>query len=426
LRFTVHRPPCGEVSLCWYRPSGGDVAGSVHIGVTRPQSAGDAREDRLALAVFGRDVPAGGALLRRERGRHPLDAARGFVVEAVDQPAPRLAIDCAVEAPLLRNLKAWMVERAARGATHGPHVEGLHANGVEPSCQIGGGLFHPVASPVGFARFESGDRQLGARSAVGAAFRACEALLQAAQPDPLTGCQARGVQQLAGGQCRRHRHAAIDTDHAAIPRPADRVGDVREGDMPTPGAIPRDAIRLHIFGHGPGPAESDPSDLGHPHPPVAPVELFDVALLEADLAETFMHAGFAPRRATMGAREEVLHGLREIPQCLLLHRLRSGCKPAVFSTDLGQLRRLFVVPRGATSWLPKLLLLHGQVPYEPGMPAMLQQHHLLSKRRQQPKPRHTRNLATATDTNRQRTPAYAGIGVPFRNKGRGVSSMECG
>ena len=80
LRFTVHRPPCGE-SLCWYRPSGGDVAGSVDVGVARRRAAGDAREDRLALAVFACDVPTGRASLRCVRGRDAFDAARSFVVE---------------------------------------------------------------------------------------------------------------------------------------------------------------------------------------------------------------------------------------------------------------------------------------------------------------------------------------------------------
>ncbi len=90
LRFTVHRPPCGEVSLCWHRPSGGDVAGRVHVGVARPRFAGDAREDRLALAVFGRDVPACGASLRRVRSRDSFESARGLVVESGNQHAPPL------------------------------------------------------------------------------------------------------------------------------------------------------------------------------------------------------------------------------------------------------------------------------------------------------------------------------------------------
>jgi hypothetical protein len=42
---------------------------------------------------------------------------------------------------------------------------------------------------------------------------------------------------------------------------------------------------------------------------------------DRDLSKPFMHTGFAPPRATVCAAEEIAHGLREIPQCLLLHRL---------------------------------------------------------------------------------------------------------
>src|SRR5829696_340895 len=48
LRFTVRRPPNGEVSPCSHCPSGGDVACSVHVGVAPTGSAGFALEDRLA------------------------------------------------------------------------------------------------------------------------------------------------------------------------------------------------------------------------------------------------------------------------------------------------------------------------------------------------------------------------------------------
>jgi hypothetical protein len=245
LRFTVHRPPGGEVSLRWYCPSGGDVACSVHVGVTRPRAASDAREDRLALAVFGCDVPADRASLRSVRGRDPFDSARGLVVKPGNEPAPRLTTDRAAEPPFFGDPNARLVNGAARGARHRPHVEFLHSN-----------------------------------------------------------------------------------------------------------------------------------------------------------------------------------GLCEIPERLLLHRLRPGRQPTVFGADLSQLRRLLVVTRGATARLPKLLLLDGHVPHEPHMPAMLQQHHLLSGRRQQPEPRHTRNLATATDTDGNRAPTYVGIGFPPRHKCPGFPSKE--
>jgi hypothetical protein len=136
------------------------------------------------------------------------------------------------------------------------------------------------------------------------------------------------------------------------------------------------------------------------------VELFDMAGLEPDLSEALMDDGLAPRWAAMGAGEEVPHGLREVPKGLLLHRLRANPQPVIFGADLGQLGRLLVVPRAAAPWLPKLLLLHGQIPHEPRMPAMFQQHRLLSRCRQQPKPRHMRNVATATDINGHCTPAH--------------------
>jgi hypothetical protein len=418
LRFTVHRPPCGEVSLCWYRPSGGDVAGCVDVGVARPRFAGNAGEDRLALAVFGCDVPAGGALLRRVRGRNAFESSRGLMVESADQPAPSLTADGTVEAAFLRNPNARLVNRPARRASHCPHIERLDSNSVESARQIGGGLLHPVASPVRFARFQSGNRQSGTSSAVGIRLGASEASLQPAQPGPLPRFKSGSLQQLPGGQCRRNHHTAIDTDHAAIRRPPDRFGDVREGDMPATGPIPCDAIGLHASGHRPRRAESDPPDLGHPDPPVTPIELFDVALLKPDLAEAFVYTGLAPRRATMGAREEVSHGLGKVPQRLLLHRLGSGPQPVVLGADLSQLRRLLVVPRRATARLPPLLLLDGQVPYKPGVPAMFQQHRLLSRRRQQPKPRHTRKLTMATDTNGPRALARIVIGVaPWRDRG---------
>jgi hypothetical protein len=418
LGFTVHRPPCGEVSLCWYRPSGGDITCCVHVGVARPGFAGNAREDRLALAVFGCDVPARRASLRRIRSRDPFDASRSLVIKAGNQSTPPLTTNRPVEAPLLRDPNTRIFKRASCRAGHRPHVEVLHSNRVEPARQIGCRLLDPVASPVGFAGFESRDRQPGARSAVEATFGARQALLQATQPHLLTGFQVRGVQQLAGGQCRRYGHTAIDADHAGIPWSWDRVGDVGEGDMPAPGPISSDAIGLHIRAHGARRSVSDPPDLGHPDPPVTPADLFDMAWLEPDLSEAFMYAGLAPRGAAMGAGEEVPHGLREVPQCLLLHGLRPGRQPVVFGTGLGQLGRLLVVRRGAAAWLPKLLLLHGQVPHKPRMPAMLQQHHLLNRRRQQPEPRHARKVTAHTDINSRHTPAHVAIGrcLPPRRK----------
>jgi hypothetical protein len=118
----------------------------------------------------------------------------------------------------------------------------------------------------------------------------------------------------------------------------------------------------------------------------------------------------------MRACEEAPHGLRKVAQRLLLDRLRAGCQPVVFGADLGQLGRLLVVPRGATSWLPKLLLLYSQVPYKPGMPAILRQHRLLSRCGHQSEPRHIRKVTAATDTNCDHGDARSRIDAAPRHK----------
>jgi PLP dependent protein len=415
LRFTVRRPPQGKVSLCWYRPSGGDVASRIHVGVAWSGFAGDAREDRLVLAVFGCDVPTNGASLRRVRGRNVFDTSRSFLVEPDDKLAPGLTTDRAVKPSFLHDAKPWLVQRAACGTSHRPHVELLHSDCVEPKREICCCLLDPIAPPIHFARFEFRDRQPDALSTVGATPGACEALLQPTQSNAFTSRQARNMQQLPGGKRRRYHHTAIDTDHTAVRRSWSRVWDMREGDMPAPGPVPSYAVGLHTSGQRSGPPESDSSDFGHPDPPVLVVQLLDVARLHSDLPKAFVHTGLAPRRTTVGAGEKVLHGLRKVSEGLLLHRLRSGSQPITLGADLGQLRRLQAVPRGAAARTPKLLLLYRQIPHEPCMPAMLQQHVFLSSCRQQPEPRHTRNVARATDisglararADRDSSPAYS-------------------
>jgi hypothetical protein len=71
------------------------------------------------------------------------------------------------------------------------------------------------------------------------------------------------------------------------------------------------------------------------------------------------------------AGEEIPHGLREIPQCLLLHRLTSGTKPRVLVRQ------------------QCLLLLRG---------------------RQQSEPRHIRTVTADTDIRGRSTPTPLGIG----------------
>ena len=181
------------------------------------------------------------------------------------------------------------------------------------------------------------------------------------------------------------------------PGPVDRVGDVGERDMPAAGPITGNPVGLDPLRHRPRQPKPHPAHLGHPHPTKTAVQPHDVMRLEPDLPKPFMHTGLAPRRPPVRAGKEVVHGLREIPQRLLLHGLTPGTKPPVRGADLRQLRSLLDIARSLTARLPMLLLLHRQIPHIPRIPAVPQQRLLLLRARQQPEPRHIRKVTSTTD-----------------------------
>ncbi len=267
MRFTVRRPPTGEVSPCGHRPSGGDVACSVDIGVAPSGRAGLALEDRLALAVPGCDVPARGASLRRVRSRDLSYPAESLVLQTRDQQAPATSSDRAVEPTLLGHSRTRLLDGAARGTRHRPHIKGLDPDHVEPSCEIGGGFLDPVLTPIPLASFQCRDRPFRPLAAVGTAPGARKPLLQHLQSLRLTAGQTGCVQQLAGRQCGRYGNSTVNADHAGVARPGDRVGDVRERDVPAASPIPSDPVGLDTWWHWPRQAKPHPPDLGHPDPP---------------------------------------------------------------------------------------------------------------------------------------------------------------
>ncbi len=120
MRFTVRRPACAEVSPCCHRPSGGDVACGVDVGIVRPRAAGHALENRLALAIFRRDVPAVGASLRCIRCWNEFEPPLGLVLQPGHQQSPPLAADLTVEAAFLRDVGARALTTTARRAGHAP------------------------------------------------------------------------------------------------------------------------------------------------------------------------------------------------------------------------------------------------------------------------------------------------------------------
>jgi hypothetical protein len=397
LRFTVRRPASAEVSPCCHRPSGGDVACCVHVGVARAHGAGFALENRLALAVSGSDVPAHRASLRRVRGRDPLYPTMGLVLQTRGEQTPPASADATVQPAFLCNANTRLLDRSACRAGHRTHVKGFDADRVEAPRDVSGDFFDPVLASVCLTRSQPRDRQLRASSPVGAALRACQALLQHPQLPGLPAAQTGGVQQFAGRQCRRYGNTTVDTHHAPVTRTGDRIRDVGEGYEPAAGPIVGDPVGLHPHWNRPGEAEAHPADLGHPHPPEPAIQALDVMGFDRDLPESFMYTGFAPGRAAVRTTEKVAHGLGEVAQRLLLDGLRAGRQPIVLGTGRGQLSTLLVVTGRATPRLPVLLLLDGQVPHIPGMATMLAQHHRLLSGRKQPVSRHASNVTSTTD-----------------------------
>src|SRR3984957_1634113 len=219
LRFTVHRPASAEVSPCCHRPSGGDVACGVHVGVARPRAAGDALENRLALAVFRRYMPAVGASLRCVCRWDEFKSPPGLVLEPGHQQPPPLAADLTVERAFLRDVGARAFPISARRSGHRANLQVLDADGVEAARQIGGGLFHPVTAPICFAGAQPRNGQLRSCPPVRSALRPGQVPLRTAQPLGFTRTKAWNAQQLPARQRDRYGHPAIDTDHAASPGP---------------------------------------------------------------------------------------------------------------------------------------------------------------------------------------------------------------
>ena len=389
MRFTVRRPPTGEVSPCCHRPSGGDVACSVDVGVAPSCIAGFALENRLALAISRSDVPARGATLRRIRGRNLLDPTKSLVLQTRGQKAPTAAADSSVEPTLLGDSRTGLFGGAARGAGHRPHVKGFNPDRVKATCNVSGHFFDPVLASIDLTCLQLRDRPLGLLAAVRAMLGSGETLLQRLQPLRLTPTQAGCVQQFTGGQSRRHGNPAVDTDHPGIARAGDRSRDVGERDMPAPGPITGHPVRLNTCWYRSRQAKPHPAHFRHPHPAKAAVQPLDVTRFHPDLPKPLMHTRFAPRRAAVCAGEEVPHSLGEVPQRLLLHRLTPGAKPGVLRAGFRQLRGLLAIAGSFAARLPVLLLLHRQIPHIPRVPAVPKQCLLLLRSRQQSEPRHT-------------------------------------
>ena len=230
MRFTVRRPPIGEVSPCCHRPSGGDVACSVDVGVAPTSSAGFALENRLALAVPGSDVPARGASLRRVRGRDLLDPTVSLVLQARGEKPPSAAADRPIQPALLSNPHTGLLESSPRSAGHRPHVECFDPDRVEAARKVSGGFLDPVLAPVDLTRFQFRDRPFGSRASVGAALGPGKPLLQHLQPLGLTRGSdwvRAAVRRSTAPPPRQHRGRCRPRCHRAARRSGRGCGRTR-------------------------------------------------------------------------------------------------------------------------------------------------------------------------------------------------------
>ena len=410
MRFTVRRPASADVSPCGHRPSGGDVASCVHVGVARPRVARFALVNRLALAVSGSDVPAPGASLRRVRLRDLLDPTASFVLQTRGEQTPPASADATVQPALLCDPLTGLLHSSPCSAGHRTHIKSFDPDHVEAPRDVSADRFDPVPAPVSLTRLKLRDRQPSASPPVRATLGAGQTLLQHLQPPGLTATQGRGVQQLTGRQCRRHGNTTVDTHHAPVTRTGDRFRHVGGRNMPAPGPITGDPIGLHTCWDRPRQAEPHPADLGHPHPTERAVQTFDMMRFDRDLPKSLMHTGFTPLRTPMRPAEKVAHRPGEVPQRLLLHGLGAGRQPVMLGTGGGQLSTPLVVAGRVATRLPVPLLLDSQVPHIPGVATMLRQHRRLLSGRKQPVARHASNVTTATDNLRKGDAAYPSPG----------------
>ena len=309
---------------------------------------------------------------------------------------PRRDVPGRVQSRLLADIPPRPFDRSLGAPRHVLDVQVLDADHVEPSCQVGGDLLRPVPAPVRLTCLQLRDRRPDLPAAAGAAPGTGKPALQAIHPRKLWSPQTGGVQQFTGRERSSHCHAAIDPGDAAVTGSGYWVGDRCEGNVPPPGTVAGDPVGLHPGRYGPRPSERHPAHLWHPDCPSSPVQSAHVTLPDRHDPESLVSSGLAPRRSTVRPFEVIGHGLREVPQRLLLHDLAAIAQPLVFGSRRGELSGLLQVAGcSIASRAPVLVLLNCQVPDVPGVRAVPEQDRFLFRRWRQPVSSHTNIVANS-------------------------------
>ena len=373
-----------------------DVPGRVNVSVAGVV-AGYAGEVGLALAALRCDVPARRAPLARVRGVDLLDPTGGLVLQAPGQQAPAGRGDLPVQPGLGPDVPTRCLGGPLGRARHAGDAQILNPDHVEPAREVRGDLLAPVLPRVRLTGSQAADGCLDADAPAAAAPGAGQPALKQDQPPLSLRAQPGHRQQFTRRQRSADGHTPVDAHGLPVAGPGDGLWDGSKRDVPATGTVQRDTVGLAVR-NGAGPAEPHPAGLGHPDDARVAGQPPHMRGLHRDDTKALIPASLAPRRPAVCPAEEVRHGPREIPQCLLLNHLAAHTQPGMLPARGGQLPALLqvagsVLPAGP----PKLMLLDREIPHEPGMPAMLPQHRLLGRRRKQTVPGHTNTLATAAD-----------------------------
>lgn len=319
LKFTLPSRQNSIGSTRCHGTSCRDVDCSIHVRV-RDVAAGPAPEVGLALARLPVPRPAPRARLRSVGGYDLLHPADGFVLQPLDQTTPATAEDAAVQACLLPNVPFRRGDRPLGRAGHRPDAEVFHADQVESSRKIGGGLFDPVLSPVRFACHQSRDRSPGPGTPVRPALSPGETAPQPEQADPLSRLEPRAVQELTGRQCSGDDHATVHTDDLRQARRRDRVRCDRERQLPATGPIAGHPVRLRPRQRT-GQPKLDPSDFRDEHPSPLSRQHLRAGCLCADDTKALVPSSLAllSRR-----RSQAVTGHIEDPSNTHRHFLKGG------------------------------------------------------------------------------------------------------
>jgi hypothetical protein len=391
LRFAVHGPGSSMASPRSHGVPRRDVRGRVHVRIS-DETTGGACENGLALARIRIYPPARRAALARVRGINSFDPIRRLFFEQAHRQAPSGTENTPVKACFRPDIPPWVGDVTSGCASHSLDIEILNTDHIESPRQVGAGLLSPVLAPIGLPRFKSRDRRFDPPAPVRTAARPGKPALQPQQAVSLGDYEAWGLKQFPGRQGSRHHYAPVNPNHLPVARIGDRFRYTCERDVPPASGITRHVIRLHPIGHRAGPTKPHPAHLRDPHIAYVTRDATHIPLsaAQSDDAEALVAPGLPPRWPPMRPIEEVRHGLPEIAQGLLLHRLTTLAQPRVFRAGGSELPRLLkVARRGFPARPPVLVLFNSKVPYIPGVRAVLRQDRFLIRRRCKPKPCYT-------------------------------------